>query len=142
MDNYYELLGVSRGASAAEIKKAYRQLAKRYHPDTNQGSPEAARRFKQIHEAYEALRDEASRQAYDAKLKGSPHQERGEKAGARTDSREKARDFNPGNMQVDFERFFGFNPKTGEGTPGKKAPKKEANPMDVSDLFNRYFGKK
>jgi DnaJ-class molecular chaperone len=61
---FYELLGVSRDASEAEIKKAYRKLAMEYHPDRN-SSPEAEARFKEITEAYEVLRDPQKRAAYD-----------------------------------------------------------------------------
>jgi molecular chaperone DnaJ len=62
--DYYELLGVQRGASDAEIKKAYRKLAQQWHPDVNQ-EPEAHERFKQINEAYQVLSDPERRQRYD-----------------------------------------------------------------------------
>lgn len=55
--NYYEILGVSKTASADEIKSAYRKLAKQYHPDINK-APEAQNKFKEINEAYEVLGDE------------------------------------------------------------------------------------
>ncbi len=63
--DYYELLGVARGASAEEIKKAYRKLAMQYHPDRNPGDKEAEATFKQISEAYDVLKDEQKRAAYD-----------------------------------------------------------------------------
>ena len=61
----YERLGVARDASASEIKKSYYQTAKKYHPDTNQGDPAAAKKFAEATEAYETLTDPAKRQMYD-----------------------------------------------------------------------------
>src|SRR6185436_12051059 len=62
--DYYETLGVERTASDADIKKAYRRLAQRWHPDINQ-DPAAAGRFKEINEAYQVLSDPERRQRYD-----------------------------------------------------------------------------
>ena len=66
--NYYEILGVERGASADQIKSAYRKLAMKYHPDRNQGSEEAAEKFKEINEAHETLSDPEKRKQYDFEL--------------------------------------------------------------------------
>lgn len=63
--DYYQLLGVKKGASADEIKKAYRKLAMQYHPDRNQGNKESEKKFKEITEAYEVLKDDSKRAAYD-----------------------------------------------------------------------------
>ena len=63
--DYYELLEVSREASGEEIKKSYRRLAMKYHPDRNPGDQEAELHFKEINEAYEVLKDEQKRAAYD-----------------------------------------------------------------------------
>ena len=63
--DYYETLGVSKGATSDEIKKAYRKLALKYHPDKNKGSKEAEEKFKEVAEAYEALHDPQKRDIYD-----------------------------------------------------------------------------
>ena len=90
--DYYESLGVGRNASPDELKSAYRQLAKEYHPDVN-GEPGAEDRFKEVNEAYAVLSDDERRAAYDrfghAGLKGMPT------------------DFDFGFSDI-FEEFFGF----------------------------------
>jgi molecular chaperone DnaJ len=63
--DYYDVLGVPRGATADELKKAYRKLAMKHHPDKNQGDKEAEKKFKEISEAYEVLKDDQKRAAYD-----------------------------------------------------------------------------
>src|SRR3954464_4477044 len=65
MADYYQTLGVARGASDVEIKTAYRKLAMTYHPDRNNGSAEAEEKFKSITEAYDVLRDAKKRAVYD-----------------------------------------------------------------------------
>lgn len=64
--DYYEVLGVSRGASGADIKKAYRKLAMQYHPDRNPDNTEAENKFKECSEAYEVLTNDEKRKVYDA----------------------------------------------------------------------------
>ena len=63
--DYYEVLGLSKGASDDEIKKSYRKLAKQYHPDLHPGDKECEERFKEIGEAYEVLSDPDKKQRYD-----------------------------------------------------------------------------
>ena len=65
MRDYYEILGVSKSASESDIKKAYRKLALKYHPDRNPGDNEAETKFKEAAEAYEVLSDSDKRSRYD-----------------------------------------------------------------------------
>src|SRR5829696_4883581 len=79
MADFYGVLGVDRGASDDDIKRAYRKLAMAYHPDRNNGAKEAEEKFKEITEAYDVLRDPQKRAAYDrygeAGLRGGGQQQ-------------------------------------------------------------------
>ena len=68
--NYYEVLGVDKNATAADIKKKYKRLAVKYHPDKNQGDKEAEEKFKEISEAYNVLSDDEKRKKYDLEQSG------------------------------------------------------------------------
>jgi molecular chaperone DnaJ len=109
--DYYEVLGVERGASAEEIKKAYRRLAKQYHPDFNKDDRDAEKKFKEVNEAYEVLSDPQKREQYDR----FGHQ--AEAAGFGTGGFGGA-DFNGfGGFESIFENFFG-----GLGGFGRRRP--------------------
>lgn len=75
MPNYYEVLGVSPGASQEEIKKSFRVLALKHHPDRNKNSEESRQKFMKIVEAYEALSDEQARKKYDESSFATPNRQ-------------------------------------------------------------------
>ncbi|MEX1009204.1 MAG: J domain-containing protein [Acidimicrobiia bacterium] len=116
MSDYYEVLGISRTATDDEIKRAYRALARRYHPDNNPDDPDAEARFKEFSLAYETLRDPERRRRYDVF---------GEDGARATASGQSGGDpFGFGNL---FDAFFGGDPFGGRGQAGPpRAPDAEA----------------
>src|SRR4051812_20873138 len=112
--DYYETLGVPRNASEADIKKAFRKLARKYHPDVAKDKKAAETKFKEINEAYEVLGDPAKRKKYDelgADWKqgaGPPPPGRQGRAGRRSDGGE-SHEFHFGGTGFSdfFEQFFG-----------------------------------
>ncbi|WP_379143071.1 DnaJ domain-containing protein [Paenibacillus sp. sgz500992] len=138
LTDYYEVLGIAPNASSAEVKQAYRKLAKKYHPDTNGGDPQAAERFKQVHEAYKVLGNEESRTAYQSQSQSRTTRASGEPPEKPSAGKERV-SFDPGNMEEQFERFFGFQQKkqSDRNIPKHSEPAKS---MEASELFERYFG--
>ncbi|NLY77689.1 MAG: J domain-containing protein [Tissierellia bacterium] len=112
--DYYKILGVSKNASKDEIKRAYRKLAKKYHPDLNPGNKEAQEKFKDINEAYEVLSDDSKRSQYDAF--GSAH------------NFTHGQNFDP--SQFGFENFG----------KGYRYTYTTSGGEDFSDFFKMFFG--
>lgn len=117
---YYEVLGVKKNASKEDIKKAYRKLARRYHPDLNPGNKEAEEKFKEIQEAYSVLSNGEKRQAYDTFGSAEPHPGAG--AGRTT---WKWQEGSPEGVQFNFGDLSGLEDILGdifgarEGTTGR-----------------------
>ena len=99
--DFYQVLGVPDSASEAEIKKAYRRLAKQYHPDANPDNPQAGERFKEISEAHSTLSDADKRKKYDRMRKYGAFM-----GGGRPDERRGPGGPGPGGAQ-DFDFDFG-----------------------------------
>ena len=117
--DYYELLGVSRKASAKDIRAAFRKLARKYHPDLNPGDKAAEEKFKQLQEAYDVLSDSKKRQMYDQYGFYSENMPPGGYPGGA----------DAGGQDVNFN-FDGFD--FGQGTSGGGA--------SFRDLFSSFFG--
>lgn len=138
MNELYQTLGVAPSVDADGLKKAYRALAKKWHPDLNSGDKQAEARFKAINEAYEVLGDPEKRKKYDETQHTARQREPQKKSG--TASRKPPTgpmDFSA--MQDGFSRFFGFDPATGKITDEEKVGGKR-DPLDTTDLFERFMG--
>ncbi len=140
MKTYYSILGIDRNASQEEIKKAYRKLAKKYHPDVNPGNKEAEEKFKEVNEAYNTLSDEALKKRYDdgqdGKTDQGPVKQGNNNKGTVKKPQGNTGKIDLNDLEKSFERFFGFNPKKNDINIKKE---NKANPMDTTDLFERYF---
>jgi molecular chaperone DnaJ len=123
--DYYELLGVPRKATAKELRAAYRKLARKYHPDLNPGDKSAEEKFKQIQEAYDTLSDSKKRQMYDQFGFNVPGQGGAPGAGYGGGAP-------PDDIHFDFGGFdFGGGAGTGPGGTGGGA--------SFRDLFSQFF---
>ncbi|GAC1356616.1 MAG: J domain-containing protein [Ktedonobacteraceae bacterium] len=123
--DYYKILGVARGASADEIKKAFRKLARKYHPDVNPGDKKAESKFKEINEAYEVLSDAEKRNKYDTlgpnwQEQFGPSMSNTRRGYSTGNGRTQQQfEFDQGNFSDFFETLFGrssgFGPTSGAG---------------------------
>ncbi|MBD1261040.1 J domain-containing protein [Maribacter polysiphoniae] len=121
--DYYSVLGVSKNASASDIKKAYRKLARKYHPDVNPNDSEAERKFKQINEANEVLGNADNRKKYDEYGKDWQHADEIEKARKAQQQRGPQSHSTGGFGEHDFSDFFEsmFGGRTSQGfSSGRK----------------------
>jgi len=121
--DYYAVLGLSRTASPQEIKKAYKALAKKHHPDRNAGNAKAEERFKEVSEAYQVLSDETKRKEYD--LFG--HAGRAENGGFQGWARGAAQNRSRTGSAGPQANGFAYGDMGG-------------NPGDIGDIFSRIFG--
>ena len=155
--NFYEILGVDRSADRKTISKAYRKLAKEWHPDLNRDRRELAeKKMKEINEAYATLSNEVARIDYNKKLDAEATKTSSSESADRKSppSSQKTKTKTPGadaskvdfnNIHSSFEFFFGFNPKTKEVTNENKLNtfaqgKRKKNSLDTTDFFEKFMG--
>lgn len=117
--DYYKILGISKSASTDEVKKAYRKLARKYHPDLNPNDKEAEKKFKAVNEANEVLSNPEKRKKYDKYGKDWKHAEEFEKAEKQQAHRRKqaqsTEDFSSGDYSDFFESMFGGGGRSRRG---------------------------
>ena len=140
--NYYEVLGVSENADVSEIKKKYRKLAIKYHPDRNSGDENATKKFREVTEAYEILWDEKKREEYDCRRKNIQSQRKNKNKKRNVKNKFPQNDFTFGRdffksareMRGMFENSFRMDKKQEE-----KAKLEKGN---IKNQFERFFDMK
>jgi len=149
--DYYKLLGISKGASKEEIKRAFRKMARKYHPDVNPDEPKSGEKFKEINEAYSVLSDDKKREMFDkfGVVEGDPstYQQYGGSRGGRGGGRGRTYQSPDGTTYYystsdsqggfDFSEIFGNNRSSG-GRSGR--PDFFNDLGDIFDVFNRGGG--
>ena len=128
-EDYYRVLGVERSASAEDIKRAYRKLARQHHPDVNKDDPEAAEKFSKVSEAYEVLSDEQKRKKYDQFGKNWKH---GQQFDPRSAGFE-GFNFQGGQFSDFFEMMFGQAGGNARARAGTRS-------SSFEDLFGQQAG--
>ncbi len=137
--DYYEVLGLKKGASVEELKKAYRKLAVKYHPDKNQGDKQAEERFKEINEAYAVLSDPKKKEQFDQFGSNNFHQRYSQEdifKGFNVDDLFKGQGFGTDDI---FSRIFGDAVKRQRGGAGRMAAKGEDFSMEVQVTFRDAY---
>lgn len=143
MKDYYKILNISISANGDEIKKAFRNLAKKYHPDRNPDNKEALAKFQEINEAYEVLSNEESRKKYDNQRSGfNKNNKEATNKNSKTNSNNSNKKYQDKGESIEnlnkyFESFFGFDANS--NNINKDKLKKEKNPIDTSKMFESFF---
>lgn len=139
MKDYYKILDVSESATKDEIKKAFRSLAKKYHPDRNKDNENALKMFQESNEAYEVLSNDSERKKYDTQRNTSNFkQKKNESKKSRNNNSNVDTSDAINNLNQYFENFFGFKADS-NSVDESKLKKKTNNPIDTSDIFNSFF---
>ena len=142
--NYYEDLGVSRTATPAEIKKAYRKLARKYHPDLNPNDKEAERKFKELNEANEVLSHAENRKKYDAYGENWQHGEQFEKSRQQQQYQGNSQQggfSGEGDFSDFFESMFGGRSSAGGGRRSAQYKGQDFNAelqLDLKDVYTTH----
>jgi len=137
--DYYEVLGVKKGASIEELKKAYRKLAVKYHPDKNPGDKQAEDRFKEINEAYAVLSDPKKKEQFDQFGSNNFHQHYSQEdifKGFNVDDLFKDQGFGTDDI---FSRIFGGGMRHQRGGQGRMAAKGEDYNMEIQVTFRDAY---
>ncbi|WP_300782846.1 J domain-containing protein [uncultured Acetatifactor sp.] len=136
MKNYYRILGIGKDASAEQIKRAYRELAKRYHPDAASEDEESQKRMYEIQEAYECLKDEVRRKKYDEDFRKDIRQ----KPEGRPPGKGSEPFGWPGSGVGQFGQYFGFQKKEEANGNKRSRAMSDGCPIKPEEMFASFFG--
>lgn len=136
MKDYYQILRVKNTVGKSELQKSYRTLARQYHPDANGNDPKYHQILADINEAYEVLKDDVKRKAYDQKRSGEKeYQASKEPTSHKQSATYPKKEFDFANANKTFEEFFGFHGQADKNN-------KKSNPLDTTQIFEQFMGMK